>query len=349
MHNIGRSVYKVQSNYLLEEMNMKAIVMDGPKKSIVRDIDYPKIGANQILVKVKYTGMCHSEWYPWSTAKSGDRFGHEPVGVVVEIGSNVKNFEPGDRVTGLGAGYAEYISMDENKTVHVPDNVSDEDAIAEPLSCLISAVSKISIDIPGEGIAVVGAGYMGLGMISLLKMKGAGNIIAIDPRDEARKNSLMFGASRAYSPENIPDEYLLNWDKFGFHFANENNIKPDIFNTGFKKVIEFAGTQDALKLAGEMVSAHGLLGVGGFHNDSSRDVDFALWNVKAFTLINLHERRENFQTECCKLGLKLISEGLWNFRGVATHIYSMDEFDKANYEMESKENGYIKALVRCSS
>lgn len=327
---------------------MKTIVMDGPKKSRVCDNDYPKIGPDQVLVKVKYTGMCHSEWYPWSTARTGDRFGHEPVGVIVETGANVKKFKTGERVTGLGAGYAEYIAMDESKTVHVPDNISDEDAIAEPLSCLLSAAGRIVIELPGERIAVVGAGYMGLGMISLLKLKGAGEIIAIDPRDEARENALMFGACEAYSPENIPEEYILDWDKFGFHFADESGRKPDIFNTGFSKVIEFAGTSDALNLAGEMVSAHGFLGVGGYHNDGPRKVDFTLWNVKAFSMTNLHERREQFQVECCRKGLELISKGLWNFKGLATHIYTMDEFDKANHEMVNKPKGYIKALVKCN-
>lgn len=329
---------------------MRAIVMEGPGKSKVVEVDMPVINDNELLVKVKYTGMCHSEWYPWSTANKGDRLGHEPVGVVEKVGKNVKGFKVGDRVTGLGAGYAEYIKMDPNTTVHVPDNLSDEDAIAEPLSCLISAVSRIPVNIPGEAIAVVGAGYMGLGTISLLRMKGATHIVAVDPRKEARENALKFGAVEAYAPDELPDSYKLDWNNFGFYFSDENSgdKKVDIFTTGFRTVVEFAGTEEALRLAGDMVSAHGLLGVGGYHNDVDRTVDFKLWNVKAFDLVNCHERRTDLQTEFCRRGLELLSSGDWNFKGVANHIYEMEDFDKANFDMVNKDSKYIKALIKCS-
>ena len=47
----------------------------------------PEINDNQLLVKVIYTGMCHSEWYPWSIAHEGQTFGHESVGVIEKLGS----------------------------------------------------------------------------------------------------------------------------------------------------------------------------------------------------------------------------------------------------------------------
>lgn len=306
---------------------MKTIMMQGPKKSKVIEVDIPKFNDDELLIKVKYTGMCHSEWYPWTVAIKGDKFGHEPMGVVADIGKNVLDFKIGDRVTGLGGGYSEYIVMDPKMTVHVPNNVSDEDAVAEPLSCLISAASKIQIVVPGDSIAVVGAGYMGLGMISLFKLKGAGKIVVVDPREEARENALKFGATETYSPENLPKEYVL---------------------AGFKTVMEFTGTESGIRLAGDMVSAHGLLGIGGYHNDVDRTIDFKLWNVKAITAINCHERRVDFQTMCCKQSMELLSTGKWNFKGISNHIYSMEEFDRANDDMENKPKGYIKALVKCS-
>ena len=114
---------------------MKQIVMRGPRKSRVVEVPMPEFTDDQLLVKVTYTGMCHSEWYPWSVAEEGEVFGHEAVGVVAEAGRNVQGFKPGDRVTGLGGGgYKEYIVMDPVKTCHVPDNLKDEDAIVEPLA-----------------------------------------------------------------------------------------------------------------------------------------------------------------------------------------------------------------------
>ena len=123
----------------------------------------------RILVKLTFTGMCHSEWYPWSTAKAGDVFGHETIGAVAKTGANVQGFSVGDRVSGLGGGgYKEYIVMDPAKTVHVPDNVKDEDALVEPLACMLSVATKMPPAIPGDRVAVVGTGYMGRGRASSL-------------------------------------------------------------------------------------------------------------------------------------------------------------------------------------
>ena len=80
---------------------MRQIIMTGPGTSRVADVPVPEITEEELLVRVTYTGMCHSEWYPWNTAKAGEIFGHEPVGVVEKAGKNVKGFQPGDRVSGL--------------------------------------------------------------------------------------------------------------------------------------------------------------------------------------------------------------------------------------------------------
>ena len=318
---------------------MKAVVMEGPRKSKVMDVEIPKINDNQLLVKVKYTGMCHSDWYPWATAAKGMRLGHEPVGVVADMGKNVRGFSIGDRVTGLGGGHSEYTVMEQQYAIKIPDNVADEDAVAEPLSCQVSAVSKVPVAIPGDPVVVVGAGYMGLGAISLFRVKGAGHIIAVDPREEAREHAKQWGADEVYAPDEVPKDYLLNWDNWGH---------CDMFHTGFGSVMEFSGTESGLNLAGQFVRAHGTMGIGGYHNDGLRTVDYKLWNVKAITTINCHERRCDFQTECGRNALDMLSTGVWKYKGVATHIYSMEEFDKGNEEMDSKPKGYIKALVRCS-
>ena len=326
---------------------MRQIVMTGPGTSRVEEREIPSIREDELLVRVTYTGMCHSEWYPWSVAKAGETFGHEPVGVVEKVGSAVCGFRPGDRVSGLAAGYAEYIVMKPERTIHVPDHVPDEDAVLEPLSCLLSGAERVPIPTPGSAVAVVGAGYMGLGMISLLKLKGAGKLIAVDPRPEARENALRFGATEVYAPEELPAHYLLNWESMDQDLSRKDS-PVDLFHTGIPVVIEFTGTESGLRLAGDMVSAHGFLGVGGYHNDGERRVDFKLWNFKSFTLENLHERRNEYQAELCQKCMDLIASGQWKFTGLSRHIYEMEEFDQANRDMAQKPPGYIKALVRCT-
>ena len=327
---------------------MKQIVMTGPGKSHVVDVPVPANNDDSLLVKVTYTGMCHSEWYPWSVAKAGETFGHETVGVVAEVGRNVRGFKVGDRVTGLGGGgYQEYIVMEACKVCHVPDNIKDEDAIVEPLACLLSAAIKMMPQKPGDPIAVVGCGYMGLGMISLFRLCGYGRIVAVDKRPEALENARLFGATECRLPQDLPSNYLLNWETMGKVDLRRDSNNEQLFAMGFENVMEFTGTEDGLRLAGDMVSAHGRLGIGGYHNDSFRTVDYKLWNYKAFTSINCHERRVMYEVSLCQRCLDMLASGQWNFKGVTRHIYSMAEFDRGNEEMITHKDNFIKGAVRC--
>ena len=328
---------------------MKQLIMTGPRKSKVVEVPIPEIGDNELLVKVKYSGMCHSEWYPWSTASPGDILGHESMGVVAKTGKNVKGFHIGDRVTGLGGGaFKEYILMEPGKTVHIPDNVADEDAVAEPLACLLSAAMKLPPEMLGDPVAVVGCGYMGLGTISLFKAMGYGDIVAIDPRPEALENARKFGATETYTPDTIPPYYLLNWETMGKPDLTRDGTNADLFNVGFRRVMEFSGTESGLRLAGDLVCAHGTLGIGGYHNDSFRSIDYKLWNFKAITTINCHERRIEYEAGLCERCMMLLSKGIWKFTGLADerHIYSLEEFDRGNEEMADHTDGFIKGLVR---
>lgn len=327
---------------------MKKIVMVGPRKSKIVECDIPKIKENQILVKVKYTGMCHSEFYPWMTAKGGEEFGHEAMGYVVDKGSAVTKFKIGDRVTGLGGGgYREYIAMDEAKAMIVPQNIIDEDSVVEPLGCIMSACSRMMPNLPDDRIAVVGTGYMGLGILSLFKAIGYGDVVAVDLREEARENALKYGADEVYHPDELGVCDYLNFENWNSPDLKRDGHKTDIFNMGFKNVMEFTGTPSGLKLAGDMVCAHGKLGIGGYHNDSPRTIDFKLWNMKAMSIENCHERRIEFEVGLCRRALELISKGIWKFTGAANKIYTMEEFDKANLDMENHTDNFIKGLVKC--
>ena len=329
--------------------NMKVIEMLSPGTSHIVEEPIPTFNDDQILVRVTYTGICHSEYYPWLTAKAGQRFGHEAVGVVEDFGKNVTGWKKGDRITGLGGGgYKQFILMSPQKACHVPDSLADEDAIAEPLACIMSACIKMKPEAVGDTIAVVGCGYMGLGSISLLRAMGYAHVIAVDKRPEALENARRFGATETYLPEDLPECYKLNWKTMGTPNLTRDGYKADIFHLGFENVLEFSGTEEGLQLAAEMVCAHGRLGIGGYHNDSMRTVDFKLWNYKAMTMINCHERRISYEAELCRRCLDMIDKGIWNFKGVTNHIYSMEEFDQANRDMGAHKNGYIKGAVKCN-
>lgn len=327
---------------------MKQLIMEGPKRSRIIQVDEPRIGDDQLLVKVKYTGICHSEYYPWLTAKPGDVLGHETMGYVSDVGKNVQGFTIGDRVTGLGGGgYKEYIVMEPSKALIVPESIEDEDAVVEPLACIMSVAERMDVQRVGDTVAVVGSGYMGLGLISLFKATGYARVIAVDTREAALQNALMYGADEVYLPRQLPGAFRLNWETWESPDLTRDGHKTDIFRTGFENVVEFTGTQSGLNLAGEMVCAHGRLGIAGFHNDGPRTIDLKLWNMKAMCLYNCHERRIAYEATLCRRALRLLSQGQWKFKGAATHIYALEELDRAKADMANYTRNYIKGLVRC--
>jgi len=325
---------------------MRQMVMEGPGKSKIIEVPIPEINDDEILVKLTLSGICHSEYYPWLTAKEGDLLGHESIGIVADFGKNVKGFKIGDRVSGLGGGaFKDYIVMEPSKCFHVPDSLKDEDAITEPLACQLSAAMKLPIKTLGDSIAVVGCGYMGLGVISLFKAMGYGRIVGVDKRKIALENALKFGATEVYTPEELPEKYLLNYDTMGQIDLTRDSDNAKLFEMGFDSVMEFTGTEDGLQLAGDMVKAHVRLGIGGYHNDGLRTIDYQLWNFKAITTINCHERRVMYEAGLCKRCLELLDSGIWNFKGV-TRVYDMADFDQANKDLESHKDNYIKGAIR---
>ena len=88
------------------------------------------------------------------------------------------------------------------------------------------------------------------------------------------------------------------------------------------------------------------LGIGGYHNDGPRTIDYKLWNYKAITTINCHERRIAYEADLCRRCMELLEKGIWKFSGV-TKIYDMKDFDKVSDMMINHTDGFIKAAFRC--
>ena len=159
----------------------------GPERSAVVEGPDPGPRPGEVLVRVTACGVCASELHPWvEGAGAPRRLGHEPVGVVAAVGPGVDRFREGDRVTGLfKQAYAECVLADATNLLPVPAGLPDEAALGEPLACLINAQRRTPVAL-ADKVALVGLGYMGLGMLQLLKLRGPSLVVAIDPREEAR-------------------------------------------------------------------------------------------------------------------------------------------------------------------
>lgn len=204
----------------------------------VEEIPTPKIGAEELLVKVIASGICGSDVLEWYRLKTAPRIlGHEIAGEIVETGKNVKNYKVGERVfvshhvpcntcsyclkgnhtachtlhtTNFDpGGFSEFLRVPEinvDRGVFVlPENVSyEEGTFIEPLACVVRGQRLIGLK-PGESVLVIGSGISGLLHIQLAKALGAGTVIATDINDFRLKAAKQFGADEAFNArEDIP-------------------------------------------------------------------------------------------------------------------------------------------------
>jgi threonine dehydrogenase-like Zn-dependent dehydrogenase len=279
-----------------------------------------------VRVKVVACGVCASELHAVEdTLESYPvTIGHEPVGIIEAVGDGVQGLTAGIRVTGgFGPSFAEHVIADQAHVVVVPDELPTEDAIGEPLGCVVEGRRRTPVT-AGDRIALVGAGYMGLLMLQVLNVSGAGHTVVIDPREEARTAGLTFGATEAIDPIE----------------ASSSDREE-----GFDVVFEATGTQAGLDLATALVREHGVLSILGYHQGAPRSVDMQTWNWKAIDVINAHVRRRDYLNEAIRRGLELTRLGRIQPGKLVTHRFGLDGVGEAFEALASKPNGYIKSIV----
>ena len=166
---------------------------------------------------------------PGYPATPGTILGHELVAKVVEVGEGVTAFKEGDRfvvnpneycgscvycrknlpnecqnIQAMGidvdGGFAEYVRVAEKMAFKIPEDMPAHiAAFAEPLACVIYASRKINVN-PGESVAIIGAGPIGMLFIQLMKASGAYPIISVEPNAVRREYALKCGADYAIDP-----------------------------------------------------------------------------------------------------------------------------------------------------
>lgn len=309
---------------------MKRIVSTGPRTSKLVEEPMPVITDDQILIKNKYYGVCMSEHYDWAHATEGMCFGHEPLGVIAEVGKNVKDYKVGERISGWWEnGMVQYIAVDPKNCwiYRLPDNVPDEEIIVEPLSCMMSAVSKTRTQMPGTEVCVVGAGYMGCGAISLLKKRGA-IVTAVDMRPESRHNAIKYGgADYVYSVEEMEEK------------LSSGEIE------GFDVVMEWGENNDTLDLAARLTKTCGQLCVGAYHTGEKRLINMQLLNVRAIECLSTHPREWDILMKGARNMINLFKLGKWDYKNIPTMIYPMNQFDRAHEELETKFGHHMKSII----
>jgi L-iditol 2-dehydrogenase len=200
----------------------------------IQKVSKPKIGSDEVLVHMKACGVCGSDLMDWYLRSRAPLIlGHEPSGIVVEAGKDVKGFRVGDRVFAhhhvadltcyycvngdytmcpqFGqthiepGGFAEYFKVPapnlEIDTLKLPSNISYEEAtLIEPIGCCIKAQNKAGIR-KGERIAIIGAGPSGIIHTMLAKISGATQVAITDLVDYRLKMAEQLGADLTINAE----------------------------------------------------------------------------------------------------------------------------------------------------
>lgn len=212
---------------------MKALVLNQYKQLDFQDMPVPKPGPNEVLIRVQAVGICGSDVHGMD-GSSGRRIppiimGHEASGIIAEVGSDVRDWSTGDRVTfdstvyalddwysrrgmyNLSDGrevvgvstlnfrrhgaFAEFVTVPQHILYRVPDNVTfTQAAMVEPVAVALHAVSLTPIQI-NDSAVVVGAGMIGLFVVQALKLAGCHPIIAIDLDDDRLALAQKLGAT----------------------------------------------------------------------------------------------------------------------------------------------------------
>ncbi len=212
---------------------MKALVKDKPTPGIwLKDIEEPRVGPNDVLIKIAKTAICGTDmhiykWDAWAqkTIPVPMAVGHEYYGRIVELGSEVKGLNVGDRVSGeghitcgycrncragrrhlcrntIGVGvnrpgaFAEYLAIPGDNTFKLPDAIGDD--IASILDPFGNAThTALAFNMVGEDVLITGAGPIGIMAVAIARFVGARHVVVTDVNDYRLGLARKMGATRA--------------------------------------------------------------------------------------------------------------------------------------------------------
>ena len=313
---------------------MKLAELRGPRDFAVMDTPTPAPAAGEVLVRVAACGVCASELDHWSgTSGAGypARIGHEVAGTVVATGSGTQTFAVGDRVGvwTLGSGYAEYVAVPEHACRPVPDSLPLDQALVEPIACATNAVDRADVRL-ADSVVVLGAGFMGLLVTQLVRLRGARTILVADTRGDVLELAAATGATRTV---NLRTESLTDI------------VRAETGGLGADVTFEVTGTQAALDTVGEVTRMSGKVVLVGFHQGADRTVPLGHWNWMAFDLRNAHFRDPAVIARGMTTGMQLLATRQLQLESLVTHRFDLDSIGEAFAAAAAKPEGFVKAVV----
>lgn len=338
-------------------MKIKALSKLKPEQGIwMTEVARPEISHNDILIKIKKTAICGTDihiynWDAWSQKSVPVPMvvGHEYVGEVVDIGSSVKGFEIGDRVSGEGhitcghcrncragrthlcrntegvgvnrqGAFAEYLALPAFNAFKIPDNISDDiTSIFDPLGNAIH--TALSFDLVGEDVLITGAGPIGIMAAAIARHVGARHVVITDINEYRLKLARQFGVTATVNAakENLDDTVRKLGMSEGFDIGLEMSGSPIAFNTMLEQ----------MNHGGKVA----LLGIP----PADMVIDWTKVIFKGLIIKGIYGR-EMFET-WYKMA-SLVQSGL-DMSPIITHQFNIDEYQKGFDIMRSGKSGKV--------
>ena len=335
---------------------MKALVKKEPKVGLwLEDIPVPEIGINDVLIRIQKASICGTDihifnWDHWAqrTIKPPMTIGHEFVGIVERIGSNVHDFKPGDLVSGEGhlvcgrcrnclagrrhlckeptsigvnrdGAFAEYLAIAVTNVWYCDPNIP-----MDVLSCFDpfgnAAHTALSFGLVGEDVLITGAGPIGSMAVAIAKHAGARHVVITDVNPYRLELAQKMGATRAVDVRHKKIEDV----------AKELGMKE-----GFDVGLEMSGNPDAFRSMLANMCHGGKIALLGILPEMSIDWDYVVFN--GLTIKGIYGR-EMYET-WYKVTM-LIQCGV-DISPLITHRFHYTEYMKGFEVMRSGQSGKV--------
>jgi alcohol dehydrogenase len=344
---------------------MKAVVYHGPGAIAWEEVAKPTVVVDtDAIVRVDSVTICGTDLHIWKgdvpEVTDGRVLGHEAVGTVEEVGPGVKNVRPGDRVlisciTACGAcrfcregrygqclggggwilGHnidgtqAEYVRVPfaDTSTYPVPPGASDEEILM--LADILPTAYEVGVlngtVQPGDVVAIVGAGPIGLAAMTAARLYSPGHVIAIDLADSRLEAAKQFGADTTVN-NSVEDPVATV-------MSMTNGLGVDV-------AIEAVGVPATFELAAELARPGGHVANIGVHGEPATLHLEELWTRDLTITTGLVD------TYSTPTLLRLVTSGQLDAKPFITHRFALDQFMEA-YDTfrRAGESGALKVVL----
>jgi L-iditol 2-dehydrogenase len=343
---------------------MKAAVLYGKEDIRLEEVPMPEVGAGEILVRVKTALTCGTDvkvfrrGYHARMIVPPALFGHELAGDVAQVGAGVTRFRVGQRVVAANSApcgacffcrrgqanlcedllfnngaYAEFIRIParivEKNTYVIPDHLRYQDAaLIEPLACVLRGLEESHVQ-PGDTVAVMGLGPIGLMFVRMAKAVCHARVVAIARRQLQIDNAIRLGADEGVILDLEQPERTLS------------RLRQVTGGRGADIVIEAVGQPVAWELATQSVRKGGIVNFfGGCASGTRVGLDTQLLHYSEITCkASFHHTPDHIRRS-----LEIVASGRVNANHLVNREEPLENLLQVMYDLMSR-NGHIKTAI----